>query len=547
MVADIDSLPSYEALSYVWGVDPPTISMLCNGIPIAIRPNLSHALKRLRLEQTARVFWADALCINQDDNEEKNCQVPLMGRIYSQAERVSVWLGYDEEKLISEVLRYVTLVAQSCREFARENNVDTDDKGWCFRVREFSIGVNTTPTPLLERGLSTLYSRPWFSRLWCVQEIVLAKDALVLWGEQEVPWDDVGLAATYIYIKEISPSLRDDETRFYKATRAEYAAYKYAFDLSDFSFLETLMSFRDCHSTDPRDKVYGLLGIADLKSEVGDPFKPDYGKSVGQVFADAAVYIIRVTGSLDIFSSIGHPAAYNGDDGYTSWAPRWDKYSCTGRLYAPISPPNACRRRPIRLLDAQDVAKGQLCCMGVTYDKVSAVDDLRDYELPTKPVRDHACLKIHQKVSYSEQSMQSLARTMTIGFTNQWGDLEQADVEAQSTFYRGFSEFISWLHAPVEQNNESCALHTYRTAVSAASARRRIFWTSGGSYGLGPGCMRVGDIVAVLYGGNVPYVLRPRGNGYLLLGKAYVDEIMHGELVKEVEEGKREEQVFCLI
>jgi hypothetical protein len=64
---------------------------------------------------------------------------------------------------------------------------------------------------------------------------------------------------------------------------------------------------------------------------------------------------------------------------------------------------------------------------------------------------------------------------------------------------------------------------------------------------MGPHCMQSGDVVVVLYGGNTPYVLRPRGDGYIFLGQAYVDEIMHGELFHGSGICAPQEQIFCLI
>jgi hypothetical protein len=77
--------------------------------------------------------------------------------------------------------------------------------------------------------------------------------------------------------------------------------------------------------------------------------------------------------------------------------------------------------------------------------------------------------------------------------------------------------------------------------------QRRIFWTKTGSYGLGPHCMRAGDVVVVLYGGNTPYVLRPSGDKYLFMGQAYVHDIMKGILIQEVKAGRRQEQEFCIV
>jgi hypothetical protein len=76
---DMDTAPSYEALSYVWGTpDPSTdITIQCNGETIVVGNNLAGALKRLRLTNSTRTMWVDAICINQVDNEEKSYQVYL--------------------------------------------------------------------------------------------------------------------------------------------------------------------------------------------------------------------------------------------------------------------------------------------------------------------------------------------------------------------------------------------------------------------------------------------------------------------------------------
>ena len=68
-----------------------------------------------------------------------------------------------------------------------------------------------------------------------------------------------------------------------------------------------------------------------------------------------------------------------------------------------------------------------------------------------------------------------------------------------------------------------------------------------GTFGIRPACMREGDIVVVLFGGQSPYILRPHDDAYLLVGQAYVDELMWGHLVDETEAGKVHAQEFCLV
>ena len=92
----LDDQPVFEALSYTWGRDEASYQIRCNGYPFAVRPNLLHALKRLRYRTKSRFLWIDAICIDQDSSDsmkEKNAQIPLMRRIYADASQVFIWLG----------------------------------------------------------------------------------------------------------------------------------------------------------------------------------------------------------------------------------------------------------------------------------------------------------------------------------------------------------------------------------------------------------------------------------------------------------------------
>ena len=100
-LAQLRDYPPYEALSYTWGLRGDSATVLCQGIPISIPSNLRDGLRMLRKPTSNRIVWADSLCINQNDNEEKNHQVALMGRIYQQASQVIVWLGTDPRGVAS--------------------------------------------------------------------------------------------------------------------------------------------------------------------------------------------------------------------------------------------------------------------------------------------------------------------------------------------------------------------------------------------------------------------------------------------------------------
>src|SRR5690349_17905460 len=91
--ARLSEEPSYEAISYCWGDENDTRVVYCEGEPLLITNSLYTGLKQLRHQDTVRVLWADAVCIDQNDISERNVQVGLMSRIYSQPSRVLVWLG----------------------------------------------------------------------------------------------------------------------------------------------------------------------------------------------------------------------------------------------------------------------------------------------------------------------------------------------------------------------------------------------------------------------------------------------------------------------
>ena len=95
-VANTDRTP-YEALSYTWGDTSHLAAIKVDGCIYPVTSNLESALRALRDPEKAKVFWVDAICINQSDINEQGQQVRIMWDIYSSAERAVVWLGPEEE------------------------------------------------------------------------------------------------------------------------------------------------------------------------------------------------------------------------------------------------------------------------------------------------------------------------------------------------------------------------------------------------------------------------------------------------------------------
>jgi len=192
---DIDEAPPYEALSYVWGDSSPSANIWCNGQCIEIGPSLSQALKRLRYRESKRIIWADAICIDQADEGEKSHQVPLMGSIYSLARRVVVWLGEGDAQQIRQAFEAAETIADACDDYDERHGIISDDLTDHHKVKLPEIAAS----PIILSSLKELYNRPWFHRIWCIQEIRLAADALVIWGDAEIPWSALAMSARWIF------------------------------------------------------------------------------------------------------------------------------------------------------------------------------------------------------------------------------------------------------------------------------------------------------------------------------------------------------------
>jgi hypothetical protein len=95
----VDRLTNYEAISYTWGDESSTTSILCGADEgeIQITENLELALLHFRQDDKPRILWADMICIDQKNIEERNNQVCLMGKIFSRAWRVLIWVGPEDQ------------------------------------------------------------------------------------------------------------------------------------------------------------------------------------------------------------------------------------------------------------------------------------------------------------------------------------------------------------------------------------------------------------------------------------------------------------------
>ncbi|KNG51804.1 heterokaryon incompatibility protein [Stemphylium lycopersici] len=547
--------PQYEALSYVWGDPKICVEIICDGVPFQVTVNLFNALRKLRLPCTSRLVWADAICIDQNNDDEKNCQIPLMNEIYSLAESVVVWLGEVDMKTSEKVAGLVEDLMGLITE-AKHRGLDSDDLPEAYR-----IVIPATPfANAIRQYLPILYDMTWFTRIWCVQEVVLARNAIMMLGGSQLKWEDVGSVAEWLSDVEPLRGLDYDANAFYGEVSVWGASTMYGMQKKPQNLFELLGSCSAFEATDRRDKVYGILALVEPKTEA-QAVTISCKSSAEDIFANIIVVMIRLYSDLRAFEQIDHGNEYHrGNGNLPSWAIEWDYFEYIRAIPHDSSTLSACKDVEAKLQDdALELDSKHLRLKGIFYSNVTNTHVIMSQEDTLKSNSNHPFLESFDAIvarkatDFANQLQLSnvLARTLTAGATtNDPYPIADASPEQQFAFITSFLRLIESLKAGVDYMAFGQNLPSWDEFLEEAEhvcTGRRVFETANGNFGLGPAAMRSGDIVVVLYGGQSPYVLRPYGDNFFLIGQAYVDELMHGKLIDDLEAGLAQEREFCLV
>lgn len=270
------SCTSYEALSYVWGNTDDNTSIIVNNTHVSVTKSLETALRHLR--DRPRTLWIDYICINQFDIQERNRQVANMGLVYEFAEAVLVWLG--------EATPDTTIGMKVLDYFVNESRPQPRPIWQMY------------PSSAVQAGLVDIMNRSWFQRLWVVQEVGLSGSVNLICGPFEVKWQSNNCVAVRRFTRmikyaEILPQWEQmglgkvnmkplldmlDIQIGNQLDKSSGSTHRTAPDLLDIAHS---MRLRLC--TDPRDKLFGILGLVEGMWDY-DEFKADYNMTVGQMY-----------------------------------------------------------------------------------------------------------------------------------------------------------------------------------------------------------------------------------------------------------------------
>jgi hypothetical protein len=246
----------YNGLSYCWGDVKVTRPIRVNNITFLATKNLVSALRHLRHDTDELTFWVDAICINQNDIRERSAKVQQMGLIYSQAKLVVCWLGKSEDNsdlAIEKMWRW------------GEGLKDCDPasiKGF-DRINKIYDPFNADAW----KAISALLKRPWWYRVWILQEFVLPQDVYLKCGGVIIPWRHL-CCLTFFEIPIVQERVRfqfglslDEPPTAMYIQRTLHHSNSPSEGLWRINLLFLFWNATKRLATDPRDNIYGILGL----------------------------------------------------------------------------------------------------------------------------------------------------------------------------------------------------------------------------------------------------------------------------------------------
>lgn len=193
--------PVYRALSYVWGDPTVTSPIYVDGTSFEATVNLVSALRHIRRSESVVVLWVDAVCINQKNIKERNHQVQMMARIYRSAEKVISWLG-EAEKDSDEAMKLLDRWGTAIEHLGFRTTRDIlAGFPFLYDTRNVLGLLARIDNPFDERGwngISSVWKRPYWSRLWIVQEFVVSSSITILCGTQTLRPEHLNVSVWWV-------------------------------------------------------------------------------------------------------------------------------------------------------------------------------------------------------------------------------------------------------------------------------------------------------------------------------------------------------------
>lgn len=621
--------PAYEAISYAWGAVSITEPISVNGLSCQIPVNLLAFFRQRQSRLLDRSpLWIDALCIDQTSPADKKAQITHMAKIYNRCTQFTIWLGEESE---TSAIAVNTLT--------RIGSMEKIDPFFELKGRARS-------------SIIEFLKRSWWTRVWIVQEVAMAANpgvARMMCGKHKLLW--IHMARAALHLKDITDFHTDadiDVNPLLELTLTlERARHRQndANTLDAPTLLDLLVQNRYRKATDPRDKVFALLGLL-RNHQWRVQIELDYRMSWTELYRKVVVYEVQTTWSLNILR-YSNPERQQGLD-ESSWSPDWSQIPCRRLLRAPLGrrpytasadfvadPDGAhftgrtlttktvllgviqgsfplpslvptdvvsrisllmaiseCKRHLLELASKEGAtpygnidgqcealwrtlfldhfesgADGRFLAPASPVSRQKSIEPIPSGWKPQLPKRDlskSSHVRAYSSGSISHTSHHDWLPVVPCSWRLKdpkrwprgiaendkpriWAVLSRLETSFDLAAHP-FNFYVPDVYQHHRAKNEpdvqghKAFFKEQEKEILTFHVDRALFVTEKGYIGLGPGRCKTGDVVAVLAGADVPFVLEPRAasrnNACSLVGEAYVHGFMHGEAVRSIEAGE---------
>ncbi|CAJ2512570.1 Uu.00g055850.m01.CDS01 [Anthostomella pinea] len=613
--------PDYLALSYAWGDEQLTSSILVNGKPVNIRENFSNALTYLRESDPGMYLWADAICINQEDDREKSQLVQHMGEIFANASKVYAWLGPNEhatdETSSDGLLLHLSDLAALFWKHAgpmrsgklNEHSLELDQilAGCLSDVHsKFESPPSQGGFPTGE--YSAFSARPFWQRIWVLQEVYLAKDLHFICGRRRMLSKD--LAGALILLETFQKHLISTHQLSRGVVEINPHLHEFAYGFPSFPEMHRLIVYtsiyppdvislriamtnfcvkelpRGSRSTDPRDMIYGLLGFATTSER--SYIKADYSLDAQKTYTAVTRSMIE-NGFTDILAWSQPETKVTAN--LPSWVPDfsatiYESLCSQGQAKAWLPKFNACGTTHLPSKTPGPPHDAILCVHGRHIDNIARIGTVWSprarVDFPSSSVR--AAETMHSRsATYDEllaflseiQDLCSHAQKLAVDSSNSSRDtglkppshedsawrvpctdqivLESRLVRGEPSTRSRYEATLRGLQECVNKRSRDLPSES-RPYVEALLrwVNKRAFVTEKGFVGLGPESIRPGDKVVTLGGFSACYVLRTTGQDVDMPGALGQHSLVGEAYVDGLMDGElaqstcEADELFCL-
>jgi hypothetical protein len=588
-VSDLDNATPYTALSYVWGNPDKIADLEISGHACRITQSLSDGLRRLRKAGEAQIAWADAICINQNDNDEKGHQVDLMGAIYNNAHHVVVWLGPDPTSSSSEAFRCLQtinykLYTKTDKEYFYP---DEEEMPTVYMKTESSPEPRKMARPVGRRPVHSavlgangtecvgrLFDLSWFSRVWVLQEVGLASSATAIWGDNSIEFGEIASFIWNVYYSEELRYALGPEISQTLSGAPLYAVWNVwsTYDKTDswihrspllrscaellasqcsLDFVLVLEASRYFNATNQLDHVYAFLGHPKARNPVTKApwLQANYSLDVQEQHRMLAASLSQDSLNFLVQAHQTEKSLKLGS-GYPTWVPKWNKKTenhADAFWEAWDASLRKEERKPFKAL----VDGGRLKVSGLIIgeiDQFTRIMESSDFDAE-QDFGGHLvdlCWNLagRRPHPYSPtEVLVAFASTLSCHYKirgNQPLDGRERVVEQLAGYCMHLNDRFYQANLVPKHGDGFWNLSTvlevgksFTPSFKSHAVNRRFFNTMDGYWGMGPSAMQTGDLCAVLLGADVPFVLRPTETvgEYQLVGECYIYRFMDGQAV----------------